>query len=839
MARPEREKRYGSPVHGVLFPWFLTTHDDAVRMQRICALNVDKRKSPRCSSRSGTLRGRQSMMTKSLVLAGALALAIATPAQYNKIDPGNNNPPPAGAILDLSGTPIPGRGNNTYQMYSVDFTATMPTTAITFAFREDPSFIRLSNVSVTDVSLDNSVNLLVNGNFSQGVYSFNGNSFTPIGWTYANQYGATFGGEVVGGCGVGGGFCWDDGAVQAYDAISQTIPTIVGHQYQISFFVADGSGCSTEGAMPCNFSDLSTNGDSTNTGGNGINVTVYAQAGLPSAGGEGVTLTGTPIDAGNPESLTQTFHFGGGAGSGQENDYTFDYSNANAQHTLTIQPGTTPIITDTQITPANWPGMVFGTPFATTVCIPITGANGNCASKKQVCTTAALPTTPLGANCPQSSQTNILFSAVFDASAFPPGTIFGATEATDDWTGGACTFPAGEPENGKSCPQNTLKSFTGPGQYTGRRGADSTNSTGVIYTNLIPPTTTVTGFVNAAGWSNSANPMGTLTGNPPQLPSSNTNGMTDPPVASITYGVDNLPTDTSTLHPTDLPIAGDIVIPNPSPGICPATLTTQQQPSFGPNPVTLGPFGDGSTHQLHYFTTDCATTEELKFTKDAAGNWSTTFNSLTINIDTTNPTITGPALSAPNPSTPTTITATYTCNDAGSGIAQCGTHNPSPVSLGPPVRGQSSDTETDTLSNAVGPHSFAVHATDEAGNFADASANYYVYGICALYDQTKAVHSGATVPVKMYLCNGPTDLSSSSIVVHATGLFQMSSSTSDPVIDAGNANPDMDFRFDSTLGPSGGYIFNLKTSGLGSGNWVIQFTIAGDPTLHSLGFGVK
>jgi uncharacterized repeat protein (TIGR01451 family) len=682
------------------------------------------------------------MIAKSLVLAGALALAIATPAQYNKLDPGANNPPPTGAILDLSGTPIPGHGNRTYQNYTVNFTATLSSTAITFAFREDPSFIFFSNASVTDTA-NPGVELLVNGNFSQGTYLNNGNSLTPLGWTYANIFGAGAGGVVVPNCGVGAdgqfgvGNCWDDGAVQAYDAISQTIATMPGHNYLISFWVADESGCGTEPVgAPCNFSDLSTNGDVTDTGGNGINVTVYALAGLPTGTNEGGTQTGTPINPDVPGSLTQTFHFGGAEGSGQVNDYTFDYSNANAQDTLTVQPGTTPIITDTQITPANWAGMVFGTPFATTVCIPITGANGNCASKKQVCTTTAIPT-PLGSNCPQSSQTNILFSSVFDAPAFPPGTIFGATEATDDWTGGACTFPAGEPENGKSCPQNTLKSFTGPGQYTGRRGAESTNSTGVIYSNLIPPTTTVTGFVNQAGWSNSANPMGAFTGNPPQLPVPNPNNMTDPPVTSVTYGVDNLPADTPNLHPTDLPIAGDIVIPNPLP--CPVTLNNTQQPSFGPNPVTLGPFADGSTHQLHYFTTDCATTEELKFTRDAAGNWSTNFNTLTVNVDLTKPVISsGPTLSpapANNNGVPNSylinqpVTVSYTCMDPlplggglASGLATC---NSSPVA-GAPLSATYSNQPVAT--SAAGSFNYTVAGPmDVAGNVGlPASAPYTV-----------------------------------------------------------------------------------------------------------------
>ena len=216
--------------------------------------------------------------TDILLAQRGVVLANAAPGRAPKIppgnDPGNNNPPPADPILDLNGTPIPGGGNGTYQSYTVNFTAALNNTAITFAFREDPSFIAFANASVTDLTVPGA-NLLTNGNFSGGVYSDNGNNLTPVGWTYANMYGATFGGVVsTTNCGVVG-TCWYDGAVQAYDAISQTIATTPGHQYQISFSVADYSGCG------CDFSDVSTNGNTTDTGGNGINVTVYAQAGLP------------------------------------------------------------------------------------------------------------------------------------------------------------------------------------------------------------------------------------------------------------------------------------------------------------------------------------------------------------------------------------------------------------------------------------------------------------------------------------------------------------------------------------------------------------------------------
>jgi hypothetical protein len=226
------------------------------------------------------------------------AASAQTPQQI-KADPGTNNPPPTGAILDLNGQTVPGGGNGTYQQYGVDFTAAAAntacgdgcTTAITFAFRDDPAFISFANASVrelTDLGVEFGSNLLTNGDFSGGTYTNNGNSSTPNGWTYANVYGATYGGFVNSNCGTDGGNCWYDGAVQAYDAISQTIPITLGHTYHISFSVAESSGCN------CHFSDVSTNGNSSNTGGNGINVTVYAQSGLPSGGFPSVTHTLTP-----------------------------------------------------------------------------------------------------------------------------------------------------------------------------------------------------------------------------------------------------------------------------------------------------------------------------------------------------------------------------------------------------------------------------------------------------------------------------------------------------------------------------------------------------------------
>jgi hypothetical protein len=37
------------------------------------------------------------------------------------------------------------------------------------------------------------------------------------------------------------------------------------------------------------------------------------------------------------------------------------------------------------------------------------------------------------------------------------------------------------------------------------------------------------------------------------------------------------------------------------------------------------------------------------------------------------------------------------------------------------------------------------------------------------------------------------------------------------------------FRYDSTLGQTGGYIFNLKTSGMATGTYNLNFTISTEP----------
>ena len=199
---------------------------------------------------------------------------------------GNNNSPPAGAILDLgggeTGTAAQAVNHGAAIMEHVSFTAALASTDITLAFREDPDFISMTNVSLVD-NTTSSGNLLVNGNFMGGAHTSNGNTATPVGWEFANIYGA-------GASGVLSGSAWVDGSIQAYDAIDQVVATNAGDVYTLSFFYTDGGSLTT-------MSDLSTNGDTTNSGGNGIDILAYAQAGLPVACQPGIVCTTVPEPA--------------------------------------------------------------------------------------------------------------------------------------------------------------------------------------------------------------------------------------------------------------------------------------------------------------------------------------------------------------------------------------------------------------------------------------------------------------------------------------------------------------------------------------------------------------
>ena len=171
------------------------------------------------------------------------------------------------------------------------------------------------------------------------------------------------------------------------------------------------------------------------------------------------------------------------------------------------------------------------------------------------------------------------------------------------------------------------------------------------------------------------------------------------------------------------------------------------------------------------------------------------------------------------------VQATYQCTPS---TASCTGTAPS---------GNNIDTST------VGSHDFTVTGTTGT-NTATKTVTYTVgfgtSGACLLYDPTKMVKSGAVLPLKLYLCDAAGhDVSSSTTVLHAISVKLISSGTTDTaLLSPGSAQPDNNFRYDSTLGPSGGYIFNFDTSGK-HGTYNMFFTATGDPNVHTLTFQVK
>jgi HYR domain len=138
----------------------------------------------------------------------------------------------------------------------------------------------------------------------------------------------------------------------------------------------------------------------------------------------------------------------------------------------------------------------------------------------------------------------------------------------------------------------------------------------------------------------------------------------------------------------------------------------------------------------------------------------------------------------------------------------------------------------------VGVTTIAWTATDSGGATASCEESVAVsYAICPLYDSTRAVRAGSTIPIKLQLCDaGGHDVSTPGIAVTAVGVARLSGNASAVLQDAGHANPDDNFRFDPQLG---GYIFNLSTAGYASGTYELRFRAGSDPAVHATTFQVR
>ncbi len=109
------------------------------------------------------------------------------------------------------------------------------------------------------------------------------------------------------------------------------------------------------------------------------------------------------------------------------------------------------------------------------------------------------------------------------------------------------------------------------------------------------------------------------------------------------------------------------------------------------------------------------------------------------------------------------------------------------------------------------------------------------YGVQTLFDQTKPVRSGRTLPIRLQLTNANgVNVSSASLGVTALSVLRVSTNTSNDVQDSGNANPDNNFRY-----AGGAYIFNLSTLGYATGTYLLRFKAGADLVNYTVQFQVK
>ncbi len=520
------------------------------------------------------------------------------------------------------------------------------------------------------------------------------------------------------------------------------------------------------------------------TGGFLASSSIYLNTNCTQAGVSGpANITGNPISSTNPtpQQLTQNFSYD--QSTNQQVQFTYDLTDAETAGSLSITNGTIPNTTDQPIDPSTFQSVwVPNTSFATSSCIVHTGEllpNGSSACKLytlecQVGTGSGQS----GAQCPVSQLANEVFQDVFDGPAFtlpdivvPNGPTFhqgvGLLMAAEPWTGGSCLF---DPASGFAtalCPQNVLTNFSGPGGYASTGRGTNPNSSFISVAQVPEDLTTVTVTgQQPGGWINTQNPTVSFSSQPPIVPGQNT--FVPAPIKSITYGI----SPAGSVPTPGPPVPNDTTLTNPIP--CPTSQNPLQPPAttYAPPSQVVNVMADGQ-YQLHYYAKDCAGTEELKFTQDGTGSWSTNFYTFPINVDTVAPAVASGPILSPAPSTnygtPNSYTqnqkviATYSCTDDRSGVVLCGTSTFSPgstLNTGP----LTSNVDTST----TGSHTFTVAVKDAAGNTSSASVTYTVV---------------AALPVNLTVAKlAPLAARKNDLITYSIGAINVGNNTANTVV---------------------------------------------------------
>jgi uncharacterized repeat protein (TIGR01451 family) len=202
---------------------------------------------------------------------------------------------------------------------------------------------------------------------------------------------------------------------------------------------------------------------------------------------------------------------------------------------------------------------------------------------------------------------------------------------------------------GDLCPFDTLTEFLGAADPTHGSTTSGKNSMFIPVMNMPLPNTAIatSPVINGNGWVNNTSVNFTFTSNAANYNATNApsaNGFTQAPPYSVTYGIAPA---SAAIPDTTYPVSGDTTLWPPS-----SNQNFGQQNKGQPlcaggasssfiYPVTTIVETSG-VYNMHYFTTDCALTEELLFSAtsltDPTANWAS-FRVLSFGVDNTQPTL--------------------------------------------------------------------------------------------------------------------------------------------------------------------------------------------------------
>ena len=150
-----------------------------------------------------------------------------------------------GLLGDINGTPTGGVTPvaNTWQQYTYTFTATLPSTYITFLFKNNPDHTGLDDIALALAG--GGSNLVLNPGLETPGTVISPSVTIPANWISVGTPGLSFPGTWFhsspgmpgnGGTHTGSGM-WLDGAIDGFDGIAQATATTVGQSYTLTFWL--------------------------------------------------------------------------------------------------------------------------------------------------------------------------------------------------------------------------------------------------------------------------------------------------------------------------------------------------------------------------------------------------------------------------------------------------------------------------------------------------------------------------------------------------------------------------------------------------------------------------